>query len=110
MLSFPVFLLASGLQHDCHMYLASLPKYTLPMHPAFQVVICPHYTAESIIYLSFAIMGAPSGAFVNRTLFCAFLFVYVNLSVSASTTKEWYAEKFGKDKLAGRGKMIPYQH
>lgn len=109
MLSFPVFLLASGVQHDCHMYLASLPKYTLPMHPAFQVLICPHYTAECLIYLSFAIMGAPGGALVNQTLFCAFLFVYVNLSVSASTTKKWYAEKFGKDKVVGRGEMIPYQ-
>lgn len=54
-------------------------------------------------------MGAPAGALVNQTLFCAFLFVYVNLSVSASTTKEWYAEKFGKDKVVWRGEMIPYQ-
>ena len=79
------------------------------MHPAFQVVISPHYTAECLIYLSFAIMAAPGGAFVNRTLLCAFLFVYVNLSVSASTTKKWYADKFGKEKVARRGEMIPYQ-
>lgn len=65
----PVFILASGVQHDCHAYLASLPKYTLPIHPIFQSFICPHYTAECLIYLSLAFISAPKGALINRTMF-----------------------------------------
>ncbi|KAJ5924972.1 hypothetical protein N7454_007611 [Penicillium verhagenii] len=32
----PLFLMASGLQHDCHHFLFSLKKYTLPDHPIFR--------------------------------------------------------------------------
>ena len=103
----PVFLLASGIQHDCHRYLASLPKYTLPQHPIFNSFVCPHYAAECMIYLSMAIVSTPRGAWVNRTVFSAFIFVYVNLSVTASSTKDWYKKKFGKDRVAHRWKMIP---
>ena len=104
----PLFILASGIQYDCHAYLASLPKYTLPEHPMFQLIICPHYFAECVIYISLAILGAPEGAWVNKTLCSALLFVIANLGVTASTSKEWYAQKFGKDKVAERWKMIPF--
>ena len=107
MLSIPLFILASGIQHDCHTYLASLPKYTLPMHPIFQVLVCPHYTAECVIYLSLAIISAPRGAVINKTMFTAFLFVSTNLAVTASMTKEWYERKFGKELVAKRWKIMP---
>ena len=103
----PVFILASGVQHDCHAHLASLPKYTLPMHPIFQSFICPHYTAECLIYLSLAFTAAPKGALINRTIFTAFVFVSANLTVTAATSKEWYERKFGKDAVAHRCIMIP---
>ena len=108
MIGIPIFLLASGVQHDCHGYLASLPKYTLPMHPMFQVVVCPHYFTECLIYLSLAIIGAPRGAILNKTMFSAFIFVTTNLAVTASTTKDWYEGKFGKEAVAERWKMIPW--
>lgn len=108
MLSLPIFILASGLQHDCHLYLASLPKYTLPSQPIFQILVCPHYTAECFIYLSLAILTAPEGALLNSTVFAAFLFVSVNLTVTASITKEWYERKYGKDSVAHRWRMIPF--
>ena len=108
MLSVPSFILASGIQYDAHAYLASLPKYTLPDHPLFHTMICPHYTAECIIYMSLAILGAPEGTWVNPTILYALIFVTINLAVTASTTKEWYVEKFGKDKVEYRWSMIPY--
>ena len=107
LLCIPVFILASGIQHDCHAYLASLPKYTLPSHPLFQVIVCPHYFAECLIYASLAILGAPKSAWINKTMASALLFVLVNLGVTASTSKEWYAQKFGREKVARRWKMIP---
>ena len=103
----PVFILASGIQHDCHAYLASLPKYTLPVHPMFQNFICPHYTAECLIYLSLAFIAAPKDALINRTMFAAFVFASANLTVTAATSKEWYERKFGKDAVAHRWIMVP---
>lgn len=108
MLCIPLFILASGIQHDCHVYLASLPKYSLPTHPIFQVIVCPHYFAECLIYTSMAFLGAPRGAWLNKTMASALLFVSVNLGVTASTSKEWYARKFGKERVARRWKMIPF--
>jgi len=107
LLCIPVFLVASGIQYDCHAYLASLPKYTLPSTPIFSSIICPHYTAECIIYASLAILAAPRGMWINRTLFCVLVFVVVNLGVTASTTKKWYGQKFGKEKVENRWKIIP---
>lgn len=103
----PIFILASGIQHDCHAYLASLPKYTLPIHPIFQSFICPHYTAECLIYLSLAFIAAPKGALINRTMFSLFVFVSANLTVTATTSKEWYERKFGKEAVAHRWIMVP---
>lgn len=107
MLGIPLFILASGIQHDCHNYLSSLPKYTLPDHPIFHTMVCPHYTAECIIYLAMAILGAPEGSWINPTISCAVLFVAINLGVTASTTKQWYIKKFGKEKVEYRWKMLP---
>lgn len=108
MISVPLFILASGIQHDCHTYLASLPKYTLPNHPIFHTMVCPHYTAECAIYLALAILGAPRGAWMNQTIAAAFMFVAVNLAVTAAATKKWYRKKFGKEKVDYRWTMIPY--
>ncbi|PGH17328.1 hypothetical protein AJ79_01212 [Helicocarpus griseus UAMH5409] len=104
----PVFILASGIQYDCHHYLASLKKYTLPSHPAFLNVVSPHYTAECAIYLSLTVLAAPKAAIVNKTVLSGLVFVVVNLGVSAGNTKEWYAKKFGEESVQHRWKMIPY--
>lgn len=100
-------MLASGLQHDCHAYLASLKKYTLPEHPAFSLALCPHYFAECLIYVALSIIAAPSGHFINRTIFCALIFVTINLGVTADGTKTWYEQKFGKDTVGSRARMVP---
>ena len=103
-----MFIIASGIQHDCHKYLSSLPKYTLPTHASFRQLICPHYTAECVIYLSLAFLAAPKGAVVNRTILAAFIFVLVNLSVTAARTKIWYEQRFGGEKVASRWILVPY--
>jgi 3-oxo-5-alpha-steroid 4-dehydrogenase 3 len=102
-----VFLMASGIQHDCHHYLSSLKTYTVPSHPLFSWVICPHYTAECVIYLSLAFLAAPKGQLVNKTVLCGFSFVLVNLGITARNTQRWYREKFGEDSVRGKRKMVP---
>ncbi|KAL4765699.1 putative 3-oxo-5-alpha-steroid 4-dehydrogenase [Aspergillus foveolatus] len=107
LLSLPIFLIASGIQHDCHHYLSSLKKYTLPTHPMFNWILCPHYTAECIIYLSLAFLAAPKGEIMNKTLLSAVFFVAVNLGITASTTRQWYRQKFGESAVQGKWNMIP---
>ncbi|KAJ5923802.1 hypothetical protein N7466_007989 [Penicillium verhagenii] len=104
----PLFLMASGLQHDCHHFLFSLKKYTLPDHPIFRGAVCPHYGAECIIYLSLALLAAPPGQMVNKTLLACFAFVAVNLGLTARTTKEWYVQKFGREAVQDRWLMVPW--
>lgn len=103
----PIFLLASGIQHDAHAYLASLRKYSLPTHPMFQLLVCPHYTAECIIYLSMALLGAHSQQWLNWTISSALMFVTINLGVTAKGTKQWYAQKYGVDAVRRRYIMVP---
>jgi len=103
----PVFILASGVQNDVHTYLASLIKYTFPVHPFFSYVICPHYLAECFIYLSLAGLSAPDGRWFNYTTRLAALFTIINLGFSARLTREWYGKKFGMEKVASKKGMIP---
>lgn len=108
LVGFPLFLLASGIQHICHKHLASLKKYTLPQQLFFQSIVCPHYTSECMIYVAIAIVAAPQGYVLNRTVLAGLGFVVSNLAVTADSTRKWYVEKFGADKLAGRWRMVPY--
>ncbi|KAF3012938.1 hypothetical protein E8E15_004189 [Penicillium rubens] len=104
----PLFLVTSGLQHDSHHYLYSLKKYTLPEHPMFRGIVCPHYGAECVVYLSLALLAAPRGELVNKTMLSCLAFVAVNLGLTARNTKQWYAQKFGKDSVQDWWFMIPY--
>lgn len=103
----PVFLIASGIQHDAHVYLNSLRKYELPSHPAFQSIVSPHYTAECAIYFSLVFLAAPQGQLVNKTLLAAFVFVAIELGVSADVSKRWYMQKFGAHRVERKRRMIP---
>ncbi|EME87391.1 uncharacterized protein MYCFIDRAFT_28109 [Pseudocercospora fijiensis CIRAD86] len=115
-----VFILASGLQHDCHSYLAALKaskkgeqaasgsQYRLPDHPAWNLSLTPHYFAECLIYLSLAIIAAPRGSLLNWTFVSALTFVAINLGVTAHGTKSWYRQKFGDQAVYRRARMIPF--
>ena len=103
----PMFLIGYGVQYDCHNYLASLQKYTLPQHPAFARIVAPHYTAECLIYLSLSILGAPPGQIFNRTIFSVLIFTVFMLGATAQTSRQWYAKKFGPDSVNRKWNMIP---
>lgn len=104
----PLFLFASALQSDCHRHLASLKKYSLPQRGPFKQIIAPHYTAECLIYVAIAIVAAPQGQALNKTVLTGLGFVVSNLGVTADSTKKWYVEKFGAKDVEGRWRMIPY--
>lgn len=118
------FAVASAIQHKAHVHLARLPKhpnYILPTHPLFRDVLCPHYTAECLIYLSLAALAAPqaysgrlhdlptssSHRWLNQTIASSLLFVVVNLGVTARGTRNWYQERFGKEAIQEKRRMVP---
>lgn len=103
-----VFVIASFKQSECHHNLASLKKYTLPNEGWFRHIVCPHYTAECLIYLSLALIAAPQGKIVNQTVFLGLVFVAVNLGTTAAGTKRWYEGKFGEEKVRDKWRMIPF--
>lgn len=103
----PAFLFAAILQYKTHAHLASLKKYTLPSHPAFNKIVCPHYTAECVLYLALTFLAAPEGHLVNGTMLCATIFVVVNLGATADISKSWAMGKFGKVKIEGQWRMLP---
>ncbi|KAF8466963.1 hypothetical protein BDZ91DRAFT_724532 [Kalaharituber pfeilii] len=107
-LALPLFIFASGLQNDCHRYLSTLRKYSLPEAPIFRYIICPHYFAECMLYVALTVLTAPNGQLLNKTMLCTTIFVVVNLGVTAGHCYEWYKTKFGEDKVKGRWKMVPY--
>jgi 3-oxo-5-alpha-steroid 4-dehydrogenase 3 len=55
-----------------------------------------------------SLLAAPRGMLVNKTMFAGFILTVVNLGVSAGISKEWYARKFGRDKVQHKWKMIPW--
>lgn len=103
-----LFFLACYSQNKCHRYLASLKKYTLPDKGSFRRLVCPHYTYECLLYVALAMAAAPPGKTFNKTMLSGLLFIVVNLSITANTTKTWYAGKFGQDKVAGKWRIIPF--
>lgn len=103
-----LFVVGSALQHECHVYLASLKKYTLPQHPLFRKAVCPHYASECVIYLALTLIAAPKNRILNKTLAVGLGFVIVNLAAAADSSRKWYAQKFGTELLQNRWRMVPY--
>jgi len=101
-----LFVDASWRQHRCHVHLASLKKYSLPTDGLFENVICPHYGAEIMIYLSMWIISSPGMNGMNIEMLSALIFVAVNLGVTAEGTRNWYIKKFGSDSVKGKYKVL----
>jgi 3-oxo-5-alpha-steroid 4-dehydrogenase 3 len=102
-----LFLIASSQQGACHRHLASLKKYTLPHEGLFKYIVCPHYTCECLLYLGIAISAAPAGLLWNQTCLCGLLFVATNLGTTAHGTAQWYAARFGHDRVSRKWSMLP---
>jgi hypothetical protein len=102
-----VFAGASHAQHKAHIALAEVKpvmgKYGVARGGLFEVVCCPHYTAEIIIYL--ALVAVSPGPL---TMLMA-AFVVTNLANSALKTRQWYTDTFQPELLpAGRRAIFPY--
>jgi len=102
-----LFIAASLAQNRAHAHLFSLKTYQIPPSALFAYIWCPHYTAEIVIYICFALLAAPQGQWFNRTMLAAIVFVAGNLAVTANGTREWYVKRFGPEKASGRARLVP---
>lgn len=67
-------------------------SYSFPHGFGFDYVVCPHYTSEIVIYISFLMLDPASSS-----LFCMLLWVASNLSVVADSQFYWYLENFPEE-------------
>jgi 3-oxo-5-alpha-steroid 4-dehydrogenase 3 len=102
---------ASYQQHICHKILAQLrasPKeqrYFIPHGGLFELISCPHYFAELLIYMAFLLV---LGDLTNLSMWLILTFVVVNLTTSALETHRWYKQQFGDAFPKYRRAIIPF--
>ena len=96
-------------QHWCHKILARLrdgragDRYSIPVGDYFEWVSCPHYFMEIVLYFSLLLWNDFE---LNSVLL--FLFVVMNLGITARKTHQWYLDKFPEDYPKHRKAIIPY--
>ncbi|KAL2611753.1 hypothetical protein R1flu_023445 [Riccia fluitans] len=99
-------------QYMCHDILADLrdddnpgssKKYHLPRGDWFELVSCPHYLAEIVIYVGFIVASGGT----SPLMYLLLGLVVANLYLVAKPTHEWYLAKFD-DYPKSRRAMIPY--
>lgn len=95
------------------------PVYSLPSGGWFRFVTCPHYLAEILIYLAFAILlemqmqvrrdHAHHHHHSTHRFRHIFLLGWVtsNLTVSALRNHDWYTTRFPNHTMLGRKAIIP---
>jgi 3-oxo-5-alpha-steroid 4-dehydrogenase 3 / polyprenol reductase len=85
-------------------------QYSLPTDGWFQYVTCPHYFAEIIIYLSFAMLLELEKPIIyhgNRH-FMVLLWVASNLTMSARINFRWYQNNLPPTVMVGKKAIIPF--
>lgn len=108
-----LFIYSSYIQFESHQILANLRKdkngkvvthqHSIPRGRWFELVSCPHYMAEILIYLSISIVLAGQ----SRTWWLVFLFVVVNQLVVGKFNHDWYIRKFDNYPKSRRA-VIPF--
>ncbi|KAM3937556.1 polyprenal reductase [Leptodactylus fuscus] len=108
-----LYIWASWHHHRCHVILANLRKdksgnilsmnHVMPSGDWFELVSCPHYFAELLIYISIAFLFG----LTHLTWWLLVLFVLFNQSLLAILCHEYYLQKFDSYPVH-RKAFIPY--
>jgi len=106
-----LFLWASLHQYRCHKILADLRhskrdnSYRLPKGDWFQLVSCPHFMAEVLIYSAMLLVMVVADVWTVWWL--VIVYTVSTLGLSARQTHMWYKDKF-EDYPRTRCAMIPF--
>lgn len=78
--------------------------YMVPKNGGFWYIFYPHYVSEWFEWLGYCIMGGPR--FVPGRIFL--VNEIATMLPRAIEGRNWYIEKFGEEKVAGRKAVIPF--
>ncbi|KAK9918388.1 hypothetical protein WJX75_003718 [Coccomyxa subellipsoidea] len=109
-----VFVAGNVLQFQSHWILAKLRSqlsgqgkkegdYSIPRGGTFELVSCPHYLGEIVIYAGLLIVLGCN----NLLSYIIFIWVVANLLLAAGPTHKWYQVQF-KQYPANRRALIPF--
>lgn len=82
-------------------------NYSLPNDGWFVYVTCPHYLAEMLVYISFAILLAQEQVQGVRHYVVLF-WVVSNLTLSALINYKWYKQNLPPEEMKGRKAIFPF--
>lgn len=79
--------------------------YIFPSGFGFNMVCCPHYTSEILIYVSFCLMDPK-----NTAILCLLIWVMSNLAVVSDDTYKWYCTEFPEEvkKKSVWNRLVPF--
>ena len=88
-------------------------KYSLPTGGWFRYVTCPHFFAEILVYVSFAILLEQEKFYQHQEVygirhFIVLLWVASNLTMSAMINYAWYTKNLPKEAMNGRKAIFPF--
>ncbi|KAK9369175.1 hypothetical protein V1509DRAFT_621358 [Lipomyces kononenkoae] len=99
-----IYLLAAFAQYAAHGQLSKLKKYSPPPPTMlFKYLVCPHYSAEVVIYWAIAWISGFTPATISVVVWTA-----VNLAASAEQSRKFYIKKFGAHTVEGKWNLIPF--
>ena len=83
-------------QYRNHKHLAALVKYSVPKKGLFSLVSSAHYCDEILIYFTVVLLAFTRGRLIAEdwALLSIWIFVVINLSISALETHSYYLTKF----------------
>ena len=82
--------------------------YAIPRGGLFELVSCPHYFGEAVIYLGLGMACVGYGNASSRVAWYPFVWVVVNLAIAARLTHHWYLAHFKTYSRLGRKAFVPF--
>ena len=103
-----VFFAAWYYEFEAHKIFADLKKtrpgtHSIPTGSLFEVVSCPHYLCEVLIYTCFTLLLTPA----HQTGLLVWVWVTTNQMIAATMSHNWYKRKF-KEYPPNRKAIIPF--
>ena len=103
-----VFFAAWYYEFEAHKIFADLKKtrpgtHSIPSGSLFELVSCPHYLCEVLIYTCFTLLLTPA----HHTGVLVWVWVTTNQMIAATMSHNWYKRKF-KEYPPNRKAIIPF--
>ena len=83
-------------------------SYVIPRGGLFELVSCPHYFGEAVIYLGLGVACVGREHATRTVAWYPFVWVVANLALAARLSHDWYLANFKTYSRLGRKAFIPF--